>query len=708
MSIIQDIRDKYAKVAVVAIALALIGFILTDYFSGRARGGGQGSNNLGSVNGTTIKADDFARKVEQAESQMRQQGYTAGGLTAQAVDNVWGGEINSILLEDEADKLGLAIGKKELGDILYGSGAPQDLKQQLSDENGYDPIRAKQKVDAMMKDKNVSQEQKDNFNNYVEQLKQVRLTEKLNSLMGNSLNYPRWYVEKQNADQTLLGKASIVREFYSAVPDSSVKVEDKEIADYIRKNKDLYKQEESRSIAYVSFSAAPTAEDSLAIQNQLMALKPEMDTTADIVGFLARNGITNYADSYIPADQFGDMKDSIAKLVKNQVHGPIVYGQEYVLLKLMDTKVLPDTVKVRHILISTTQRDQNGQTTQVRDTTSAFKLADSIRTEIARGANFDSLAAKLSEDPGSKDKGGVYEGVYYGQMVPEFNDFIFMNPVGSKDIVKTDFGYHYIEVMQQKGSGAAYKIARLPLPIMASSETDNRALEEANQFAADSRDMKGFDELFEKTQKPKGRVKNFAQNLTPIAAQVSGLGFSRPLVRSAYDAKLGEVLKPERINDAYIVAVVTNVYEEGTKDVETVRTEVEPLLRNKKKAGVLKSKIGKVTTLEAAAAALGNKQIEPIDSVRINATASLGYEPRVSGAIFNPANKGKVVPEVLEGVSGVYVVRVENVTATASTSGDISQQRNQLYMQNKANAGGQVLVVLKNSATIKDKRATRY
>ena len=39
MSIIQDIRDRYAKVAVVAIALALIGFILTDYFSGRGRGG---------------------------------------------------------------------------------------------------------------------------------------------------------------------------------------------------------------------------------------------------------------------------------------------------------------------------------------------------------------------------------------------------------------------------------------------------------------------------------------------------------------------------------------------------------------------------------------------------------------------------------------------------------------------------------------------
>jgi hypothetical protein len=55
MSIIQDIRDKYAKLTVVLIALALVGFILTDYFSGKSRGmlGGP-SSTIGVVNGTKI------------------------------------------------------------------------------------------------------------------------------------------------------------------------------------------------------------------------------------------------------------------------------------------------------------------------------------------------------------------------------------------------------------------------------------------------------------------------------------------------------------------------------------------------------------------------------------------------------------------------------------------------------------------------------
>ena len=159
MSIIQDIRDKYARVAVVAIALALVGFILTDYLTGKGRRNSKGPNSLGSVNGSTVKADAFAKKVEATEASMRQQGYGAKSMTQEAVDQVWNQEINNLILQGEVDKLGMAIGKKELGDLLYGSSAPEDLKKQLSDENGYDPLRAKQKVDAMMKNKSVPQEQ---------------------------------------------------------------------------------------------------------------------------------------------------------------------------------------------------------------------------------------------------------------------------------------------------------------------------------------------------------------------------------------------------------------------------------------------------------------------------------------------------------------------------------------------------------------------
>ncbi|MFZ1330257.1 MAG: peptidylprolyl isomerase, partial [Chitinophagaceae bacterium] len=83
------------------------------------------------------------------------------------------------------------------------------------------------------------------------------------------------------------------------------------------------------------------------------------------------------------------------------------------------------------------------------------------------------------------------------------------------------------------------------------------------------------------------------------------------------------------------------------------------------------------------------------------------------GAVFNPANKGKVVPEALEGQSGVYVIRVDSVGTTPVTTGDIAEQRKSLYEQTKQfisnpQSPAYPLNALKNAATIKDKRRNRY
>ncbi|HEV7781981.1 MAG TPA: peptidylprolyl isomerase [Chitinophagaceae bacterium] len=717
MSIIQDIREKYAKLTVVVIAVALIGFILTDYFSGKGRAGnGRGSNSLGSVNGRNINGDEFAKKVDQLETNYKDQGYPAAMATSQALNTAWDQEVNNILLTSELDKLGMKIGKKELGDILYSptSNLAQDLRQQLTDSTGYDPIRAKQRIDELLKSKDASLKvQQDNLNNYVEQLKQQRLSEKYVTLLTNSTNYPRWFLEKQNADNSQIGKISMVRESYASIVDSTVKIDDKEIAEYISKHKDEFKQEESRNIVYVTFNAAPTSGDSAVVKNELLASKAEFDTTANLATFLMGQGVT-YTDAFRPGKSIENpVKDSIFKLPAGVIYGPYINGNSFALAKVIAKKQVFDTVKVRHILISTAQRDpQTGQMNPVRDSVSAYNLADSIRKAIARGANFDSLCVKFSEDDGSKAKGGEYD-IIYGQMVPEFNDFAFSKPVGSKDIVKTDFGYHYMEIISQKGSDVAYKLAEIKKEIIASPETVNTALDEANQFAADSRDAKGFDEVFEKTQKPKGRVKGIAVSIRPVDAQVQGLGFSRQLVRNIYKGELGEVLKPENVNDNYVVAAITAVAKEGTMSAAAARPNVEPLLRNKKKAAILKQKIGKVTTLEAAATALGGKPVEVVDSIRMNSTSTLGYEPRISGATFNPGNKGKVVTEPLEGVYGVYVIRVENVSATPTTNGDIAEQRKVLYQQtkqyiNNPQAPAYPINALKKAATIKDKRADRF
>ena len=712
MSIIQSIRDKGARITVVIIAIALVGFILTDYFQSRNRNaGGGGSETLGSVNGTKIGYAEFNSKVDQTQETMRQQGYPINEATTQsAIDNTWEQEVSRIVLEDEFAKLGISVGKKELGDILYGPNAPADLKSQFSDPatGQYNAAQAKQQIDQILK--KGPPEQKAAFNNYINQLILQRENEKYNAMLTNSTNVARWFVEKKNADASQLATVSLVKEYYSAVSDSMVKVTDEEVADYVSKHKDQFKQTESRNFSYVSFNAAPSAADSAAALNKLLQLKPVFDSISKPEDYLALEGADpamNY-DGYRSGSAITSVyKDSIFRTPVGSVYGPFLEGNSYMLAKVEGVRQIPDTVNARHILIATMQRDQQtGQFYPVRDSATAYKLADSIRNAIAKGSNFDSLCVKFTDDGGSKEKGGVYENVTTGAMVGPFNDYLFTNPVGSKGIVKTEFGYHYIEILSQKGSGMGYKLTFLPREIVVSSETDNNANNQANTFAGDSRDIKSFDENFEKNLKPKGLNKGLAA-VGPRDAQVMGLGYSRELVRAIYSAKKGEVLKPIKVGDNYVVAVVTEVLKEGTMSVDKARPTAEAAIRNKKKADMLKQKIGKVTTLEAAAAALGGgRQIETIDSVRITGNSKMGYEPRVTGAVFNPANKGKVVPEPLAGQSGVYVVRVDNVTATAVTEGSVADQRKIMADQKKGIANP--LSALKNAATIKDYRSKIY
>jgi peptidyl-prolyl cis-trans isomerase D len=725
MSVIQKIRDKYARWSVIAIAVALLGFLLMDAFVGRSRGlfSNANSSTVGRVNGKKIDVTDFERKVKQQENytqqQMQQQGYSQSGdaVRSQAVEQAWEQEVDRILMNSEIDKLGMQIGKRELNDVLFGANAPDDIRKAGTDpQTGqYNPAMAQQQVNSQKK--KWTQEQRDQFNLYINDLEFVRLVDKYNSLLSNTVNFPRWFFEKQNTDNSQLAKISMVRKPYADIPDSSIKISDKEIADYISKHKEDYKQGESRSIAYVTFSAAPSATDSADAKNKLLALKEEFDTTKDVKQLLAREGITNYYPGYVGGKiiQIAN-KDSIFKTPVGHVYGPYLDGGSYVLAKMEGIKQIADTVKVRHILIATTQRNQQtGQMVEVRDTLTAKKLIDSIQTAIRNGSNFDSLCAKLSDDGGSKEKGGVYDNIPSGQMVPEFNDFIFGNPAGTKDIVKTEFGYHYIEILSQKGSSPGYKIAYLPQQILASTETDNNASNQANLFAGDSRDQKSYDANYEKNLKPKGIIKGLATDIGPMAADIQGLGASRTFVKEIYKAKQGDVLQPERIGDNYVVAVVTEINEEGTQSVAKARISVEPLLRNKKKAEQIKQKIGKPTTLEAAASVLG-KQIETVDSLRMSGASvspSFRNEPKITGAAFNPANRDKVVPEALDGTQGVYVIRVDNVTATAVANANVAEQRSRMYQQMKQyvenpRSPAYPANALKKAATITDRRATHY
>lgn len=709
MSLIQKIRDKYARIAVIAIGFALLGFILMDAFAGGGTGlfGGR-DTTIGKINGDKIDADAFMRRVSEIS---RRQGFEGENGTAQAVNGLWQQELNDRIMSEQYEKLGLTVTDRELDQLLFAAEPSEEVRQIFGNPQQWDPAALRQRVNQIKKSGNP--EEKAQLDETLEYLEKLILQKKYNALLTNSVYIPKWFLEKRNVDNSLMANAAFVSVPYTTIADSAVKVTDAEINDYVKAHKtDFEQKEESRSIAYVQFSAEPAPADSAVVRNQLLSLRDSFQRTSNEREFLVANrSLAQYNETYISRDDINlQNKDSIFNSPVGVVTGPFAEQDAFIMAKVLNKKTQPDTVKVRHILIATNQQDPTtGQQMPVRDSVTAKRLADSVQRAIASGANFDTLAVRLSDDPGSKFRGGVYDSITrQTQFVPEFKDFAFNNPTGAKGVVKTQFGYHYIEVLSQRGSSPVFQVAFFALPIEASPETVSEASNAANMFAGTAKDEKSFNDYFEKNLKGKGYNKLVASNLRPMDYFVTGInGSARELVKESFNADKGDVISlSQPINNSYIVAVVTDVQKPGVPSASAARSIVEPILRNRKKAELIKGQMGTVTDLSAVATKF-NQPVQPADSLSFGGGGPLGYEAKVIGAIFNPANKGKVAPEGIAGQAGVYAIRTDAVFTTAVENANIEQQRQMMQMQSRQMFRSPV-EVLQKKADVKDYRSKFY
>jgi peptidyl-prolyl cis-trans isomerase D len=696
MSVIQTIRDRGTWIIFVIIAVALIAFILQD---GAGRGGSAFSNSsvIAKVNGTSIERGAFEERLKSQEAMYAGQGATRDQL----IGTVYNMEVDNIVLNQEFEKLGLVVSAKELNDILFGENSP--LRQEFTDpKTGVFKVDdAKRAFAQIKKSKNAEQIKMIN-SGYIEPTIQNSLRNKYQNLLIQSVYVPKWMVEKQQADNNAIASASYVYYPYVAVSDSSIKVSDADINNYVKKHSNEFKkEEETRSIAYITFSAAPTSADSAATLAQINDLKADFAASSDAAAFLGKVGTElAFYNSYFGGSRIQVAnKDSIIRLPVGGLFGPYVDGNNYVLAKMVGIKQWPDSVTVRHILIGTND-PQSGQ--QVRDDSTGKKLVDSIQTAIKNGADFNALVTKYSDDGGSKEKGGVYDYFPQGQMVIPFNDFAFDNPVGAKGVVRTDFGYHYIEILGQKNRAPAYKIAYLAKPIISSNETMNEANTAAASFASSAKGSKEFNDNAAKLAKPILSATEIKQNDFTVGTMAN----TRSLVRWIYENKEGAVSDPTEVGDQIIVAMVTNVNKAGLMGANEARPLVEGLIRNDKKAKIIIETKMKGSSLEEIAKSSGSSILRA-DSLSFGSgfINGVGNEPKIVGAAFNKAVQGKVA-DLIAGSSGVFAVKGETVAAKPSDA--LPETVKQALIQNRKMAIYRSIEALRKAATVKDYRFSFY
>jgi peptidyl-prolyl cis-trans isomerase D len=707
MSIIQQLRDRAAILLISLIALSLIGFLVQDAFVGGSSGLFSGpSTTAGSINGRKVDAREYSDKVRLAEEGYRSRGYPMNEMMSQNVmESIWNSYIQDELVRTECNKLGIAFTPKELGALLFSDAAPQEFKQLFTDQNtGVYNIDGARQWFANIKKSKKSEDVKAINEQLINPLVLNQMMVKYVSLVSGATYVPKWMVEKMNTDNNTFAGISFAGFPYGTMSDSlpGLKVTDAEINEYVQQHKDEYKQEKTRSISYVVFDAGPSKGDSTAILNQLEALKSDFAAAADARAFVTRNNSAlPFFDGYaLKSNLQMAMKDSIIALPVGKVIGPYLDGGSYVIAKKVDVMKLPDSVYCRHILIRTSGEGATPDST-------AKKRIDSIAAAINAGGDFEKIMMQVSDDKeANKIPGGIMQ--FSSMQIqnkesfdPDFGKFIlFDGKKGDRKVVKTQFGYHYIHITEQKKFEDAYKVAYLSKRIVPSPETDNAASAAATQFAANSRNIKAFDENVTKQK----LNKRLADNIREMDYSAAGLP-SRQFVKWIFENEPGDVSEPFDFDDKYVVAVITGAYSEGVQPAQVARPLVEPLLRNRKKAAEIIKKIGNITTLEAVASA-HNLTVLKADTVRFadQFIPNLGGEPKVIGAAFYKQNLNKVSAPI-EGGGGVYLIQVHNTGALPNTASPVEDQRKMLTQQIKQYVNtGTVIDALRKASTIKDNR----
>lgn len=676
MSILQAIREKGAVIVIALIAISLIGFILMDSVSSTGKLFGSSSETvIGNVNGEEIEVFAFNEKVDELEQQFQGSPNTNRN---QLIQSAWDQIVAEKIVSEEFNKLGFVFTSNEMGATMFSQDAPPQLKQAFTDpQTGIYDIQKARQWWATVK-QNPNEEQRNLIiRQLIGPMKLNSLYGKYTSMIAGSIYEPNWLTEQDIKERQQFAQLSYVAIPYTTISDSLVKVTDADIETYLKNHEEAYQQQEGIRVSYVTFSAAPSPADSASVRSFLQELKPEFVTDTNARFFLGRNASAiSYFEGYTPQSKIQvPFRDSIIALNNGEVFGPYLDGGHYVLAKKIDTRLLPDSIKARHILLGTI----NPQTQQplLPDST-AKRLADSIATAIANGANFLSLEEKYSTDEAAGQSNGEMTfdimTIQSENFAPEFADFLLNSSGKTNGVVKTQFGYHYIELMDKIGQEPAYKIAYMAREIIPSDSTRNAANAASVKLAANARNVQEFNDYVAKNGLSKTDVPyTIGENDYMLGSYQD----ARNIIKWAWDAEPGAVSQPFYVNDDYVVVAVDNHFEKGLQNANFARATVEPIIRNNKKAELIQEKLKNPSTLQSAAQVYNLQVLQTGEDSTLTFTAQIingiGNEPKIAGAAFHDEYQNRISPAI-QGNTGVFLIKVNKVASRPPLPEDQLQQ----------------------------------
>ena len=575
--IMNKLRDKMPYI-IIFLILAFVATIVFEWGMNYLGIQGGGQQVFANINGKEITYQQYEQLLQQNLEQMRQQngGKDIDEATMDQIrEQVWQSLVQQTLTSQEIERLGIKVSDAEILDWIYNrpENLPDAIKKNFMDSTGVFNVDFYQQALGMKTKEAV------NFWNEVEKyLREVLLAEKLQTQITATINVTEGDILQKYRDDNI--KANFQFAFLdlnSAIDTNLIAVTDADMKKYYEEHKDEFKQLEAVKFKYVTFSDAPTIDDSNSVKKGLEFVIRDMKEAkledSSLIRLVNDNSSVPFNNAFQKSSAFGKGALNFLFGAKNGDISPLIIDADaYKVIKLLDTKDGEDNyVNAAHILINFGA-----------DTAGAKKRAEDILARAKKGEDFTKLAVENSEDPSAKQNSGDLGWFMKGSMVKEFEDACMNAAPGSVvGVIKTQFGFHIINVKGK--SKKEFRVAEVRKTVTAGQRTKDIARKRAQEFIADVDNGAIMDSLAKHMQ-----IGIFSTPEISNDGNVPGAGQNKNLIKFGLANGKGKMYGPVKMQGGYGVYQITQKISAGYKNFDSVKTMmIKPKIQVEKRLAFL-------------------------------------------------------------------------------------------------------------------------
>jgi peptidyl-prolyl cis-trans isomerase D len=704
MATLQKIRNKAGLLALI-IGLALFAFIIGDFLNSGSSLFRQSQQKIAKIGDYTLDYKEYEARIAEMEQVYKiQTGQNTldDAINGQIRESVYESIVREQLLDQQAALLGVSVTGKEIFSMINGANVHPMIQQlpifknpqtgQFDHNMMLNFLQTIQSEDLSAYPAD-AQEQIKNLKVYwmfwENSLKYTRLEEKINTLLSKAVQANSLDAKASFADRSDNLDFAYVCEPYSALPDSLYKASKNEVKKRYNNQIERFRQKPYRSAKFIVVDVKASQEDYKAVEDKVKEISPEFMTTTDYAGFVNENSDNQFMDCYVSNKLFtGTVKDFINNSGVGATLAPVYTDGAFVMAKILDKSVAPDSVKARQIVLATSEQSR----------------VDSLLAVLRAGGDFNQLAQKFSRNNGGADMGWFREVDALSLGTP-FVRSCFAATVNAYFTVKTKNSINIVQVTQKTAPVAKTKLALVTLKVTPSSQTYSNIYNKVNTLVAKYTEVNQF---FTEAQKAGYEVKE-AQSVRSSDNTIADIPQMRQAVRFVYNNEVGKVSGIlENQNNQFVVVGITAVNDGDYQPVEAVQQILLRELIDENKADQIIKDIEskKATSLNQLAQAL---KVNVDSALFVNfgsrRITGVGEEPALVAAVTTaPLNQ---LSAPVKGKNGVYVFQVVSNKKSQEVF-NLQQEKATLNSMNMYRLMYQSFEAVKNATKIKDSRIKFY